>query len=392
MTDKESENIVLLKSLMGGGDTGTQGRSNVPSHHCSTPRNSADQSIRAIASGYRTPSPTSSRGSDCRKVLGPQHSAVNVPSSYQTYEFPEMADPGHKSSSRSCDFCGRSSTSLEVQRSNPSTPSNTTLYQAQRSFVVPTSASSTGLQALFQQPVRLKPSSEHRSSGPGYAQNATIYATSTTPRKSIPGMPSMESLRSHDSRFSIPDQQNCSETQVFRPHKANHSPPKLSYTDLTGKLTNQSAPMHTMGKPTVTSDVQSHRQSNGLSKLFTYHPCLVKQSPSGLSNLPAPDSTVLCELEGEIPASQKPTEAETMRTRSASASSPVSPHESLFPHETTTKSQSLESGSLVSEPGKRRDMVDSEAWQRRTKMFQMEDPDGYLRAGNRRNNKEGGDK
>ncbi|KAH9992389.1 hypothetical protein F4779DRAFT_609228 [Xylariaceae sp. FL0662B] len=356
VTDKEFENVDLLKSLMSDEN---KGRSTASLQHSSTPRSSADNhSIGSKARGRPKPSPISSQENDCGKVVEPPSGAC------QPRESPEMVVPRGTPPSRSV-------TPLDlIQRPNPPVHFNTTSSQEQVPCTVPTSMPTTGLQALFQQPVRLKSKPESSLNGSGYLRDATIYGDSV-PYRNLPSTtPSTESLRSQGSRLSMQNPPTSHGFQAFRPNSPHKSPGRPLHSDQLNKLASQPVLGHSAEKEAaVTSDQNSQSRSNGLSQLFVYQSRPIKKSPNGSSNSPAPDSTVLCELESTTTASVKPTGVETTSARSASTSSSAETQSSSL-CEIAENPQSLDSGLPVSEPGRRRDMVDSEAWQRRTKMFQ----------------------
>ncbi|KAI1333538.1 hypothetical protein F5Y15DRAFT_404914 [Xylariaceae sp. FL0016] len=262
--------------------------------------------------------------------------------------------------------------------------------KSSRSQTAPTPSVTLGLQALFKAPVRLGartpiPSDSHVPSGPPFERSPGSrfdYRHSSE----VSAKSSMASFQSQSSGYSIPSaHQSALEATTTR------SQPK--------RATIQSAVSYGLpltGPPTTGSCVQRPRSesqpasytpyrpdgASGRSQLFVYQPRVVPSAGVLERRAPGiPGDAVIFELEGASPNFVQPTKIDIPSPRGDSVhGSPRSSTRTSPPQPIPEDGkQELETGSPITRPGASRDRVDSGAWQRRTKLLQIDDPDGHLR-------------
>ncbi|KAL7625952.1 hypothetical protein AAE478_002721 [Parahypoxylon ruwenzoriense] len=316
-------------------------------------RNSTDQVSTSNAYGQYSNAPVrTNRGGLARPLSG----IVPKPSSYQTYESSKALVPGNMPLDSRDDFPGRFYKSLDKPQPNLTT-------------VEP----NTGLKSLFQEPVRLRAHSASHSNGTVRVQITPKHASSVSPSlpESLSTVSSTTSLSSQVSGLNTHDRPGSSELRTSQP-RAHHYALSTASRSGAGAEREIGQPAHTPNYGTArtapTMDSQSHHI--GLSQLFVYQARMVQQpSRDARTTSPTPGGAVLFELESTPPQSAIPPRIDMARSSVPRSSS------SLLSHQATVAPQPPGSRPVVPEPGSRRDVVDSKAWQRKTRMFQLNVPD-----------------
>lgn len=311
-----------------------------------------------------------------------------------------------------------SSSDLPAFATNPPTR-----IVAPRAHTTPSSTANTGLKALFQAPTALggsnppaassalrragagNPKAQRLSGGPGPGPGRS--------RPALPEMDSTSSLKSRYSRSSVDSSQfqpplavggSQGQRRVILPYTPPPSYPGSSNRNSAPPLRNRPA---TEALPN--SDKPSAARGRTLSQLFVYQPRVVT-SPSLPSSSAAAAAAaavaagdaVLYELDGVVPTVARPTEIEVSRRPRKGSAPEASTNVPRISVGTAAASQEQEEGlrsrnpeqrpvsvpaaathavaaasvsepQLLPDPGSRRHALDSAAWQRRTRLFQMED-------------------
>lgn len=306
----------------------------------------------------------------------------------------------------------RSSSDLPTFGSiKPPPPQTTMTTTAPRSKTMPSpTTASTGLKALFQVPVVLGESNTPTSTLS--ASRTSTENSNTRPRplssgppqsQTRPALPEMDSMSSLNSRYSrssaeshtvasaeLQRQQEI-QTQLSRPLPSQRPP---SYPGGSGRPSSSNSSSNSSrgvqhNRPAtqpLTSDKQravatADARGRLLSQLFVYQPRVVTPSTASAAAAVTAGDAVLYELDGVVPTVARPIEVVVSRPRKTSEPNPP---KSLGPTSPSTQEQNQGRSpkhtqqtatalSLLPDPGSRRHELDSAAWQRRTRLFQVED-------------------
>ncbi|KAI1773621.1 hypothetical protein F4818DRAFT_421138 [Hypoxylon cercidicola] len=370
--EREFENVNLLRSLMGDSKKETSGRSAMStltsSEQFSYQRNSTDGLSAPNTSNSQIQPPVLSPENDHGKPAGQPPSISTAPPPYRTSSFPRMTVPGSVSSQCQADLSDHSYKSLVVLRSSSSPSSYAASPQIQKSHTRPVSEPNPGLNALFQQPVRLKPYSTSGPTGSGLHTTGESGLRGASLQDSLSTTSSMTSLRSHVSEWGTYSESSRPLSQASQHSTMQHRPVPASHSSDLGIK----AVQNLKGKTSKDSPVMELRnQRIALSCLSAYHAQISDQAThviepvslnSGDGDLPS--------FEGEL----KRVTAE--RTRPGSPSSNTTDTDSLASSESMLATQCLDSGLMTMTPEivSRRYVADSQAWQRKSRMLQVDCP------------------
>ncbi|KAI0127354.1 hypothetical protein BJ170DRAFT_595226 [Xylariales sp. AK1849] len=357
-TERQFENLDLLQSLIGVKKPPTVKTANGASRF---------QTITADVMGRpgrsRSPSTTTSE----RGSVNLEHaSPVNVP-----YQHTPSYPPTGLSPSASFSSIASESQGGSLVLSIATTPGESCSDHLIQQFTSPSPPQSdAGLMALFQKPVPLGFSSERPLPTP--SQSSTRWPdpdrqsslTAMTPP--IPVTPTTASFQTQRSQFSVPvsavelDTQSPFGTrfqQRARPESCSTYPerPHMATWD-----SNQS------GLP--------YSRNQGLSQFFVYRPRALAGSTTGATGSPMANETALFELEGSIPAYAKATDVQIPRPEVSPANGHLVPRFAGIDAASSQAPATPEVSNTAppnSEAANRRDRVDSAAWRRKTKLFQI---------------------
>ncbi|KAI0378677.1 hypothetical protein F5Y04DRAFT_261342 [Hypomontagnella monticulosa] len=341
-SERKFKNVDLLKSLMSGSKKGTSGRSTLPPKHSSDLRSSVEQI-------------TESDTHDRSNIESPS-ATPEAPSPHPENESPNVEISEDIASIISDGFsCLSLDLSLDVPlQSSP----NATLQELDTE---PVPKSKPGLKALFQQPVRLRP---HSASYPTIRPDDSV-PTSPSVQASLTTTPSVKSDRSQTSESSTSGQSSGAESQISSVDPPfNQPPPPLPEYQSSIAFTHHRSSSSTNGN---TYEANLRREKVALSQVFMYQARVsCKPTYDAESTSLTPRNAIPVELEGDEPEpngiqGKKPKVTPTPSVATTTILSPT--------YGNSISPQSLDSGLIVLEPDCRRNAVDSQHWQRKTKMF-----------------------
>lgn len=254
-----------------------------------------------------------------RSSIEPSAATPAVPPSHETNASHDM-DISDDISSILSDGFSPLSLDLSLDMSLLSSPNAT----PQEPNTEPAPEFNAGLKALFQQPVRLRP---HSASYPIVRPDDSVL-TSPSVQASLTTTPSVKSDRSRVSESSTSGQSSGFQSQTSPSSVESANQPDSKFSRSVYKA-------------------ESLKKRVALSQLFIY-----THDPR---------------------TSRKPADAGTgeKKTRSASTPSATTMTGLSPPYESATAPQSPDSGLIVLEPDCRRGMVDSQQWQRKTRLLQL---------------------
>ncbi|KAI1758858.1 hypothetical protein GGR53DRAFT_528325 [Hypoxylon sp. FL1150] len=357
--EREFENIHLLQDLMGGSKKQTLGRHAAPNRHSSCPSNSSGEIPPSNTCSHQPKSSVASLRSTTSLTSDHRESARQLPS---------ISTAPQPSRTSSClqwnaDSSPRSYKSPVVPRSSSlTTPDTPTSSQIQRPSTQPTSKPDPGLSALFQQPVRLKSYSASTGSGTRSSTRSSQDSLFTTS-----SMTSLHSTVSGWSAYSEPGRPDSQTSQ-------HSTRPVLA---LSSSNSGVKAEQDRRGKTSRNSPAAEPRdQRIALSHIYAYHARMsdgpARAMESVLGDTRADED--LSSFEGATPLAPqlKGTGEET--TEPQSPSSDTNNPDSLESTDSVPTTQSPDSGLMVvtAEIENRRYVADSQAWQRRTRMLQVD--------------------
>ncbi|KAI1373043.1 hypothetical protein F4677DRAFT_235814 [Hypoxylon crocopeplum] len=356
------ENVNLLKSLLGDKEKES---SESPKHSISL-GTSTDKSIESDDYEKNAQSPTTCVEGD--------HMGMTR---YQADDLSETSVSGNVSPGSLGSFSSRSHKSLDTPRSSLS---DTTTSKIQRPYTEPGSEASKGLKALFQEPVRLKSYSTSYPSRPVYSQTSPDHPSPTSPSllDSPSTMSSITSLASYIYERRTDDGMSSIEFETAQLHATQHRP----------LLTSSQSEQRTEGIHRPDSQTSRNSQAQysrsqriALSQIFVYQ-ARVTSTPvvDEMSATPTYGKDIPLGLECASSQFHQSTSTEGELTRHASISSVVA-LDSSAPHESTIDPQDPQpsnSGLMILEPDNRRGVVDSQAWQRKTRLLQLDLPNYHL--------------
>lgn len=373
--NREFENIDLLQHLMGDSKRETSGRSDIPSEQSSCLRNSTDGVLTPNAHNSQIQSPTPSLESDHNELVEQPLSISTAPLPYRASSLPKMIVSGSVSPECQIDLPDHSDKSLVVLRSSSSPSSHAATPQIGRPHTRPVSEPNPGLNALFQQPLRLKSYSTSDHTGLVPLQATTSGSSSGSPSllDSLSATSSMTSLRSQMSELGAYSESSRTESQTSQYSTAQHRPVLASYSSDPGIKAEQ----YIKGKTSRVLPVTEPRnQRIALSYLSAYYARVADQPAHVIEPVPSGSgSGGLPNFEGTTPKASQLIGVTVERTRSGSPSSTTTDLDSLASAEDALAAfPPPDAGLMIVTPeiASRRDEADSQAWQRKTKMLQLD--------------------
>ncbi len=215
----------------------------------------------------------------------------------------------------------------------------------------------TGLRALFQAPVALIPD----SLAPSISTTCTKGWNSQQPV--LREVRSMNNLNSYHPRLAANTQFPAVDFpghQVVQPRISHHLSLPPPYIEYLGASCNDSS------KQLPLNDERSATRGRSLSQIFIYRPRAVTPS--------APGGAVVYELDGAAPIVTQPTEVEISPPRKGTEPNTPASADATSLEKTPGSPEGTNITPLLSDSGSRRHELDSAAWQRRTRLFQLADP------------------
>ncbi|XXH04349.1 hypothetical protein Hte_010763 [Hypoxylon texense] len=337
--ESKFENIDLLQHLIGDSKRKSTGRYDTPSEQSLRLRDSTD--------GVPTNNP-------------PSISAA--PSSYRESSLPEMAISESISTKIQADSSDHSYKSLIVLRSS-STPSlHAASPQIQRLHARPVSEPNLGLNALFQQPARLKSHSESVPTGTvALPKSSGSSSASSSLRESLYTTSSMTSLHSPISELDAYSEISRPESHTSQQSTTHHRPALASYSSDPDIKAKQNLKDTTKTSIDL-SILEPRNRIIALSCLSAYYARLADQPARVKESVPleSGDSHSLG--------------SEGIPSRPGSPSSTAADPDSSASTEDLLAPQPPNSGLMIVTPkiATRRDVADSQAWQRKTRMLQVD--------------------
>ncbi|KAI8626052.1 hypothetical protein F5Y19DRAFT_478884 [Xylariaceae sp. FL1651] len=367
-SDRQFENLGLLKSLLGEKKKSSSVQFAAPSQRVSPLSDSGES-----WSGYSTPSKSTQTGASSQDIIidGTMRNSTgscSIPHAEQRYEVPNVEMPTRQP----IDLAHGIPTSPGIQLEQPGFSKVAPPEGLQRTNTAPEISSYNGLKALFQAPVRLEPASSATSADLSFPKafarpilwDADISQTTSS---DLSKKQSAASLGSQSSGSSAYGNLTRPMMGAYRSCDSQRFPPQPVWNESPGGLT-------------TGLTIKQRSEDCGQPQFFAYQPCEASSTKTtGNPNLSSLYDTVISELEGTPLTFAKLTEIEVMRLRGRSKSpeQPDKDPENLDMDNTQASAPTF--AFPVTEPGTRRSEIDSGAWQRRTQIFQMEDPDGHLR-------------
>ncbi|KAI1456679.1 hypothetical protein F4805DRAFT_458468 [Annulohypoxylon moriforme] len=333
-------------------------------------RSSTDREIALAWGAFDGPAQSSvpSLASDRSAVRSPSP-VPTIPLHYDVYALPEPTTSGQASSRHSCDSFDEPEPTLDTSTSFllDATPPRT-LRRYTESAVEP----EAGLKSLFGKPAGLK-------SQPGSSPNDLFGPPLQDQANATPNITSHNPLVSEPIIHELP-----SDTVLqTSPVQAPFIKPLLTVTP--PPVEPSAKPARRLDNETSKSmqDETSPSYKVALAQVFMYQARMTGQ-PTHRTNVTSAvtDDDIPFKSKTSGPRLSPVARAEARRPRSVSTSSIITPPNPSLSYDTTMVPWPLQVGSMVAEldgSESRSNTVDSEAWRRKSKMFQLDSFNNHAR-------------